>query len=180
MTNMKKHDHTWIKHNIWKFVHFTLTKIVTCDILWTIQSNAHTPLCFWSKILGNQPIDITRKISGQEKLEILNIMLHLMNCLMNMCIGRVFHVSCFYIPYMMWDYFLIFWHYYIILFEFTCKFCICNKINVIISKVHYESFFSDNSSISYNMILIKVYYNMDILNLTMIMLNKSLHFKVHL
>ncbi len=71
-----------------------------CDILWTIQSNAHAPLCFWSKILANRAINITRKISDQEKLEILNIMLHLMNCLVNMCIGRVFMYLIF--TYLIW------------------------------------------------------------------------------
>ncbi len=55
---------------------------------------------FGQKRLANQPVDITRKISGQEKLGILNVMLHLMNCLVNMCIGRVF-IILFYIPYMM-------------------------------------------------------------------------------
>jgi len=55
-------------------------------------------------------------------------------------------------------YFLtLIWHtIWIYIFQFSF-----DKCCVIISKVHYESTFSLNSSINFNMILNKVYYKMD-------------------
>ncbi len=52
-----------------------------------------------------------------------------------------------------------------------------HKLSVIILKVHYENTLKKNPSIFFNVILTKVYYNMDNKFLIMLMLNMTLHFK---
>jgi len=58
-------------------------------------------------------------------------------------------------------FFIIFSCYYKTFSESTFSCYMCDKINVIISKVHYESIVFLEFSHIFNMILIKFYYNMD-------------------
>jgi hypothetical protein len=52
-------------------------------------------------------------------------------------------------------------HYYKIFFESTFSCYMCEKLNAIISKVHYESIIFLEFSQIFNMIFIRFYYNMD-------------------
>ncbi len=60
-----------------------------------------------------------------------------------------------------WFFFSFFWHEYYIFLSPHFSLSLCDKHNVIISKVYYESIFLIIHSFFFNMMINKVYYNMN-------------------
>jgi hypothetical protein len=71
-------------------------------------------------------------------------------------------------------FYFLFWHYFDIFFESTFSFFLCNKCNVVISKIHYKSTIFLKFIQKNYMIPIKMYDNKN--NLKMLILNMVLNF----